>query len=94
MTTTFKQRDDDVSRSRGRNVDIAAAVAQFHRAFSLPTRQLPSAEIDPALARLRVALLEEEVSEFIVAASKGDLIGVTDALADIVYSVPATFPPL
>jgi predicted HAD superfamily Cof-like phosphohydrolase len=51
----------------------------------MPMRQLPSAEIDYALARLRVALLEEEVGEFATASEKGDLIGITDALADIVY---------
>lgn len=85
MTTTFNQRSSGVSRGRGGRVDIAAAVAEFHRAFNLPVRQLPSTEIDYALARLRVALLEEEVSEFVTASEKGDLIGITDALADIVY---------
>jgi predicted HAD superfamily Cof-like phosphohydrolase len=48
-------------------------------------RQLPSADVDPALARLRVALVEEEVGEFVAASERGDLIGVADALADIVY---------
>ena len=59
-------------------------------AFNLPVRQLPSAEIDHALARLRVALLEEEVGEFVAASVKGDLAGVADALADIVYVVYGT----
>jgi predicted HAD superfamily Cof-like phosphohydrolase len=63
----------------------AAALAQFHRAFNLPMRQLPSADIGHALARLRVALLEEEVGEFVAASERRDLIGVADALADIVY---------
>ncbi len=89
MTTTFRHRDGGVSRDRGRH-DIATAVAQFHRAFNLPMRQLPSTEIDHALARLRVALLEEEVAEFVAASEKGDLIGITDALADIVYVVYGT----
>ena len=66
-------------------IDTAAAVAQFHRTFHLPMRQLPSADIDPALARLRVALLEEEVGEFVAASERGDLLGIADALADIVY---------
>jgi NTP pyrophosphatase (non-canonical NTP hydrolase) len=60
-------------------------------AFNLPMRQIPSAEIDHALARLRVALLEEEVGEFTAASAKGDLVAVADALADIVYVVTA--PP-
>jgi predicted HAD superfamily Cof-like phosphohydrolase len=70
--------------------DVAAAVAEFHVAFNLPVRQVPSAEIDPALARLRVALLEEEVSEFVATSEKGDLVGIADALADIVYVVYGT----
>lgn len=90
MTTTFKHRDGNVSHGPGGYFDIAAAVAEFHRAFNLPMRLLPSTEIDHALARLRVALLEEEVSEFVVASEKGDLIGITDALADIVYVVYGT----
>ena len=42
-------------------------------------------DIDPALASLRIALLKEETSEFVITAGKGDLIGIADALADIVY---------
>jgi predicted HAD superfamily Cof-like phosphohydrolase len=48
-------------------------------------RHVPSADIDHALARLRVALLQEEVGEFVAASARRDLIGVADALADIVY---------
>ena len=90
MTTEFNQRSGGVSPGQGGQVDMAAAVAEFHSAFSLPMRQLPSAEIDRALARLRVALLEEEVSEFVAASQQGDLIGIADALADIVYVVYGT----
>jgi predicted HAD superfamily Cof-like phosphohydrolase len=74
-----------VPLSRDAAAGIAAAVAQFHQAFGLPMRDTPSAEIDGCLAKLRVALLEEEVGEFVTASEKGDLIGVADALADIVY---------
>jgi predicted HAD superfamily Cof-like phosphohydrolase len=48
-------------------------------------RQLPSADIDQVLASLRVALLEEEVGEFVAASERQDLVGIADALADIVY---------
>jgi len=70
--------------------DVAAAVAAFHAAFELPRQDIPSADIDRALASLRVALLEEEVDEFVAASEKEDLIGVADALADIVYVVYGT----
>jgi predicted HAD superfamily Cof-like phosphohydrolase len=66
-------------------IGTAAALAQFHRAFNLPMRQLPRADIDQGLARLRVALLEEEVGEFVAAYERGDLVEIADALADIVY---------
>lgn len=71
-------------------MDVAAAVAEFHVAFNLPVRQVPSTEIDPALARLRIALLGEEAGEFVAASEKGDLVGIADALADIVYVVYGT----
>ena len=53
--------------------------------LNLPMRHVPSADVDPVLARLRVALLQEEVGEFVAASERRDLIGVADALADIVY---------
>jgi len=56
----------------------AAAVADFHRAFNLPMRQSPSADVDKSLAKLRVALLQEEVGEFITASEKGDLVAIAD----------------
>jgi predicted HAD superfamily Cof-like phosphohydrolase len=71
-------------------MDVAGAVAAFHRAFQRPVRRQPSAEIDPALARLRVDLVQEEVSEFVAASEQGDLVGIADALADIVYVVYGT----
>ena len=90
MSTTFSQRDDGVSDRWDAPIDVAAAVAEFHTAFNLPMRQVPSTEIDNALARLRVALLEEEVGEFVAASEKGDLVGIADALADIVYVIYGT----
>ena len=90
MSTTFSQHDDDVSDNWDGPIDAAAAVAEFHTAFNLPMRLVPSTEIDNALARLRVALLEEEVGEFVAASEKGDLVGIADALADIVYVIYGT----
>ncbi len=71
-------------------MDVAAAVAEFHQAFGRPVQRQPTADIDPALARLRVNLVQEEVGEFIAASEQGDLIGIADALADIVYVVYGT----
>jgi predicted HAD superfamily Cof-like phosphohydrolase len=77
--------DSSLPVTQIRPIRAATALAQFHQAFNLPMRRVPSADIDRALARLRVALLQEEVGEFVAASERGDLNGVADALADIVY---------
>jgi predicted HAD superfamily Cof-like phosphohydrolase len=84
----MSSQPDVLARDRGFN--IAAAVAEFHVAFNLPICNIPSAEIDCRLAKLRVALLEEEVGEFVTSSEKGDLVGIADALADIVYVIYGT----
>lgn len=61
------------------------SVAAFHRAFDLPRRARPSTDVSADLAMLRVALLEEEITEFTVATNARDIIELADALADIVY---------
>lgn len=67
---------------------VAASVAAFHRAFRLPMARTPQVESIPsALMRLRESLLEEEVAEYMSASYRRDLVGMADALADIVYVV-------
>jgi predicted HAD superfamily Cof-like phosphohydrolase len=90
MSTTLRRSDNGVTGNPEGPVEIAAAVAEFHAAFSLPMQRFPSAEIDDALTRLRVELLEEEVGEFVAASGKRDLVGIADALADIIYVVYGT----
>ena len=65
--------------------DVASAVAAFHRAFDLPSRTLPSAAVGDELAALRISLLSEELGELRDATATLDLVGIADALADIVY---------
>jgi predicted HAD superfamily Cof-like phosphohydrolase len=60
-------------------------VGDFHRAYGLPIREEPTAVVGPDQVVLRQALIEEEVRELADAATTGDLVGVADALADIVY---------
>ena len=64
---------------------IAEQVRQFHQSFGLPVRTAPDAAVGLDQTGLRLALIEEEVGELRTAALAGDLIGVADALADIVY---------
>jgi predicted HAD superfamily Cof-like phosphohydrolase len=68
-----------------RRSDAASAVLAFHLAFGLPTRTMPSVEVDPSTTELRIGLLIEEVAEFARAARAGNIIGIADGLADIVY---------
>ena len=61
------------------------SVGAFHEAFGLPVRRRPTADIPTEEAVLRQALLDEEVDELRVAVGEGDVVGIADALADIVY---------
>ena len=57
----------------------------FHAAFGLPVRQRPTVDIPVEEAQLRQALLDEEVDELRAAVASADVVGIADALADIVY---------
>jgi predicted HAD superfamily Cof-like phosphohydrolase len=63
----------------------AAMVIEFHAAFGLPGKALPSLDVPCDLRDLRIRLLEEEVAEYGLAARSGDLSALADALGDIVY---------
>lgn len=65
--------------------EMLTAVIAFHEAFDLPRQPLPEVDIADSLAKLRVALMEEEVGELIGAVDHSDIIAIADALADIVY---------
>lgn len=74
------------ARTRPGPGEVARLVAAFHRAFDLPRRALPSLDgVDKQLLALRTALLDEEAAEFADAAACRNLVGMADALADVVY---------
>jgi predicted HAD superfamily Cof-like phosphohydrolase len=60
-------------------------VGEFHRAYGLPVRDVPTGDVGREQVALRLSLIQEEVSELAAAAAADDLVGVADALADIVY---------
>ena len=64
---------------------ISAQVGEFHRSYELPVRTSPTVVVGEQQTALRLALIEEEVGELRDAAEQGDLVGIADALADIVY---------
>lgn len=65
--------------------DVLELVLEFHTAFDLPRKALPSALIEDSLAQLRIRLLREEAEEFADAVQRRDVVAIADALADVVY---------
>jgi predicted HAD superfamily Cof-like phosphohydrolase len=66
--------------------ELMSMVSAFHRAFDLPRRTRPHLDgVSRELLALRTALLDEETTEFAEAANRRDLVGMADALADVVY---------
>ena len=61
-------------------------VHQFHERFGLRTNTRPSLP-GPGAHRLRTLLIEEELAEFRNAGEAEDLVGVADALGDLLYVV-------
>jgi predicted HAD superfamily Cof-like phosphohydrolase len=64
---------------------MGPAAARFHAAFGLALSDEPTLEVSPEVAELRVRLLAEEMEEYVAAVKADDLVGIADALADIVY---------
>lgn len=64
-------------------------VEEFHRAYGLPVRYLPEVP-DAKEIKLRQDLLSEEYWEYDDAASKNDIVGIADALADMIYIIHGT----
>lgn len=63
----------------------AAQVGEFHRIYGLPLATVPNAAVGADQAALRQALIDEELGELRDAVAAGDIVGIADALADIVY---------
>jgi predicted HAD superfamily Cof-like phosphohydrolase len=61
-------------------------VREFHERFSLIRNQRPSVP-QGNVHRLRTLLIDEELAEFRNAGEAQDLVGVADALADMLYAV-------
>jgi predicted HAD superfamily Cof-like phosphohydrolase len=60
-------------------------VKDFHKSFNLRVGQTPNFPEDINERALRMNLLEEEFNEYIDAEQKLDIVGIADALADVIY---------
>lgn len=64
-------------------------VLEFHRKHQLPEADAPTV-IDKEIAQHRLGLITEELREFVEAANADNLVGIADALADLLYVVLGT----
>jgi predicted HAD superfamily Cof-like phosphohydrolase len=65
-------------------------VRDFHNAFGLPVRTVPTVELSEKEIQLRFNLMKEENEEYLEAAQRGDLVEVADALGDMLYILCGT----
>jgi predicted HAD superfamily Cof-like phosphohydrolase len=64
---------------------------EFHRVFGAHFEQAPTADLSPETVALRVSLIQEELNEYQEAAETHDLVGIADALSDLMYVVLGTY---
>ena len=67
-----------------------AAVHEFHSAFGLGIKEVPTADFGEAKNLLRYKLMREENEEYLEAANNDDLVEVADALGDMLYILCGT----
>ncbi len=66
------------------------AVREFHAAFGLGVKELPTASLGQEKNRLRFELMKEENEEYLEAATEDDVVAVADALGDMLYILCGT----
>ena len=66
------------------------AVAQFHNAFGIDSKNHPTTDIPQQTVSLRYNLMKEENEEYLEAAQNNDLVEVADALGDMHYTLCGT----
>lgn len=64
-------------------------VREFHEAFGQPVHEGPFIPTD-RVRDLRESLLSEEFNEYLRASWDGDIVGIADALADMIYVIYGT----
>ena len=65
-------------------------LVEFHRIFGAHIEDAPTADLPEEVVALRVSLIQEELNEYRHAAEAHDLVGVADALSDLMYVVLGT----
>lgn len=68
-------------------IDPVQALEESHRAQRLLSSDSPTLDVPDEVKSLRCALIEEEAREFRDALEADDIVGVADAIADLLYVV-------
>jgi predicted HAD superfamily Cof-like phosphohydrolase len=66
-------------------IDPLDALRESHVAQRLVTNEIPGLDVPDVVKELRCALIEEEAAEFRTAVEENDIVGVADAIADLLY---------
>ena len=65
-------------------------VKNFHEAFGIENKEIPTANVSKSVFNLRFKLMEEENQEYLEACQNGDLNEIADALGDMMYILCGT----
>ena len=66
-------------------------LVEFHQVFGAHIEETPTVDLPDEVIALRVSLIQEELNEYRHAAETHDLVGVADALSDLMYVVLGTY---
>ena len=66
-------------------------VLEFHEKFSCHIEATPAGNLSKDVTDIRARLMQEELDEYKEAVAQGDMMGVADALSDLMYVVLGTY---
>jgi predicted HAD superfamily Cof-like phosphohydrolase len=72
-------------------IDQLMMLREFHSTFRAHLEDEPTSDLTDDTIALRVSLIQEELDEYRKAAEARDLVGVADALSDLMYVVLGTY---
>lgn len=72
-------------------IDQLRMLEEFHAVFGAHLEYAPTVNLSDGTIALRVSLIQEELNEYRQAAEAHDLVGVADALSDLMYVVLGTY---
>ena len=63
---------------------------ELHESFACHIKETPTAELPPGIGEVRARLIQEELDEYREALAAGDIVGIADALSDLLDVVMGT----